>query len=67
MRGRLSPYIFFLLAAGAFAMIAVQGEESLTEPVDPLRAVLIVVGVFAGAHILRALVARLFGRDENRR
>lgn len=64
MRERLTPYIFFLLAAGAFVMIAIQGDGALEEPVDPLRAVLVVIGVFAGAHILRALVARLLGKRD---
>ncbi len=66
MRERLTPYIFFLLAGAAFALIAVQGDSALEEPVDPMRAVMVVIGVFAGAHILRALVSRLLNnRDKS--
>ena len=65
--GRLSPYIFFLLAVLAFGMIAFQPDESWqTEQVDLLDAVLITAGVLIGAHILRKLGQALYKRWQDR-
>lgn len=60
---RLTPYIFFLLAIMAFAMIAFDSDDSLqTEEVDTLDAVLITAGVLIGAHLLRKLAELLYAR-----
>ncbi|MBT8427406.1 MAG: hypothetical protein KJO02_05190 [Erythrobacter sp.] len=60
---RLTPYIFFLLAIMAFAMIAFdKGESWQTEQVDILDAVLITAGVLIGAHLLRKLAEVLYKR-----
>lgn len=55
---RITPYLFFILAAVALVMIAVQGDAGFEEEVNPLQAVLVVAGAFAGAHLLRFLVKR---------
>ena len=55
---RITPYLFFILAAAALVMIAVKGDAGFEEEVDPLKAVLVVAGAFAGAHALRFLVGR---------
>ncbi|QZD94930.1 hypothetical protein [Qipengyuania gelatinilytica] len=60
---RLTPYIFFLLAIIAFAMIAFDKDDSWqTEQVDALDAVLITAGVLIGAHLLRKLAEVLYAR-----
>ena len=65
--GRLSPYIFFLLAILAFGMIAFQPDKSWqTEQVDLLDAVLITAGVLIGAHVLRKLGQALYKRWQER-
>lgn len=61
---RITPYLFFIIAAGALAMIAFDRDQSWqTEDISPLRAVLIVGAAFAGAHLLRLIVTRYFGKD----
>ncbi|MXO50020.1 hypothetical protein GRI42_01730 [Erythrobacter gaetbuli] len=55
---RITPYLFFILAAAALVMIAVKGDAGFEEEVNPLQAVLVVAGAFAGAHALRFLVKR---------
>lgn len=66
--GRLTPYIFFLLAVLAFAMIALQPDESWqTEEIEILDAVLITGGVLIGAHLLRKLGQILYARWKDRR
>ncbi|MBA4765119.1 hypothetical protein [Qipengyuania huizhouensis] len=66
--GRLTPYIFFLLAILAFVMIALQPDDSWqTEEVDMLDAVLITAGVLIGAHLLRKLGQTLYTRWKDRR
>ena len=65
--GRLTPYIFFLLAILAFVMIALQPDDSWqTEEVDMLDAVLITAGVLIGAHLLRKLGQTLYTRWKDR-
>ena len=60
---RLTPYIFFLLAIIAVAMIAFDKDDSWqTEQVDALDAVLITAGVLIGAHLLRKLAEVLYAR-----
>ena len=44
----------FVLISGS----APEGDAGFEEEVDPLQAVLVVVGAFAGAHALRFLVKR---------
>lgn len=64
---RLTPYIFFLLAIIAFAMIALEPDDSWqSEEVDVLDAVLITAGVLIGAHLLRIIGTRLFERWKSR-
>lgn len=66
---RITPYLFFILAAAALVMIAVKGDAGFGEEVNPLQAVLVVAGAFAGAHALRFLVKRWMadrGDDEAR-
>ena len=66
--GRLSPYIFFLLAILAFGMIAFQPDESWqTEQVNMVDAVLITVGVLIGAHVLRKVGQAVYKRWKDRR
>ncbi|PZT91218.1 MAG: hypothetical protein DI637_02485 [Citromicrobium sp.] len=58
---RITPYLFFVLAIGTFAMIALDDDQSWqAEEVDPLQAVLLVAAAFAGAHVLRLIVTRFF-------
>ncbi|MAM37270.1 MAG: hypothetical protein CL949_01900 [Erythrobacter sp.] len=65
--GRLSPYIFFLLAILAFGMIALQPDESWqTEQVNMVDAVLITVGVLIGAHVLRKVGQAVYKRWKDR-
>ncbi|GAB5351239.1 hypothetical protein [Qipengyuania sp. 483] len=65
--GRLSPYIFFLLAILAFGMIALQPDESWqTEQVNMVDAVLITVGVLIGAHVLRKVGQVVYKRWKDR-
>lgn len=65
--GRLSPYIFFLLAILAFGMIALQPHESWqTEQVNMVDAVLITVGVLIGAHVLRKVGQAVYKRWKDR-
>lgn len=60
---RLTPYLFFLLAIIAFAMIAFQSDDSWqTQEVDMLDAVLITGGVLIGAHLLRKIGTTLYDR-----
>ena len=60
---RITPYIFFLLAIIAFAMIAFRPDKSWqTEEVDMLDAVLITGGVLIGAHLLRKLGEKAYAR-----
>lgn len=62
---RITPYLFFVIAAGAFAMIALDSDQSWqTQEISPLRAVIIVGVTFAGAHLLRVLVTRYFSKKE---
>lgn len=64
---RLTPYIFFLLAIIAFAMIALDPDDSWqTEEVDLLDAVLITAGVLIGAHLLRKLGQAFLARRKDR-
>lgn len=64
---RLTPYIFFLLAVFAFAMISQQPDTGWqTEEVDPVQAVLIVAGVLIGAHVLRRLAEMVYDRWKDR-
>ncbi len=65
--GRLSPYIFFLLAILAFGMIALQPDESWqTEQVNMVDAVLITAGVLIGAHVLRKVGQAVYKRWKDR-
>ncbi|MBK63328.1 MAG: hypothetical protein CL575_10380 [Altererythrobacter sp.] len=65
--GRLSPYIFFLLAILAFGMIALQPDDSWqTEQVNMVDAVLITVGVLIGAHVLRKVGQAVYKRWKDR-
>lgn len=65
--GRLSPYIFFMLAVIAFGMIAFQPDDSWqTEQVNLFDAVLITVGVLLGAHVLRKVGQALYKRFKDR-
>ena len=64
---RLSPYLFFVLAALAFAMVALSDDDDWqSEEVSLLESVLIVGGVFLGAHLLRKLVAMAMDRRKVR-
>ena len=64
---RLTPYIFFILAIFAFAMIALDSDDSWqTEEVNLLDAVLITAGVLIGAHLLRKLVQAWLVRRKDR-
>ena len=66
--GRLTPYIFFLLAVLAFAMIALQPDDSWqTEEIDMVDAVLITAGVLIGAHLLRKLGQTVYAHWKDRR
>ncbi|MXO47005.1 hypothetical protein GRI69_01850 [Erythrobacter vulgaris] len=66
--GRLTPYIFFLLAVLAFAMIALQPDDSWqTEEIDMVDAVLITAGVLIGAHLLRKLGQAFYAHWKDRR
>ena len=68
MRGRITPYLFFLLAVIALAMIAFDDDQSWqTEQVDMLDALLVTAGVLVGAHLLRKVVESLFARWKDRR
>lgn len=59
----LTPYLFFLLAALAFLMIALDDDDSWqTEKVDMLDGILITAGVLIGAHVLRKLGELLYAR-----
>ena len=64
---RLTPYLFFLLAILAFGMIALSPDDSWqSDEIDPLRAVLIVAGVFLGAHAMRWAVGKVWqGRRDD--
>jgi hypothetical protein len=65
---RLTPYLFFIIAALALAMIALDPDDSWqTEEVDTLDAVLITVGVLVGAHALRRLGGWLYSRYKDRK
>ena len=65
--GRLSPYIFFLLAILAFGMIALQPDDSWqTEQVNMVDAVLITVGVLIGTHVLRKVGQAVYKRWKDR-
>ena len=67
MKGRITPYLFFLIAVIAFAMIAFQPDDSWqSEQVDMLDAVLITAGVLIGAHLLRKLAEALYRRWKSR-
>ena len=57
---RLTPYLFFTLAATGLVWVAIRGDAGFHEEVDPLTAVIVVAGVFLAAHALRHLAARLF-------
>ena len=64
---RLTPYLFFTIAALGLAMVALDQDQSWqTEEVDTLDAVLIIAGVFIGAHLLRKLAGFLYGRLRDR-
>ena len=64
---RLTPYLFFTIAALGLALIALDTDQSWqTEEVDLLDAVLIVAGTLIGAHVLRKLVVWLLSRRDNR-
>ena len=64
---RLTPYIFFILAIFAFAMIALDTDDSWqTEEVNLLDAVLITAAVLIGAHLLRKLVQAWLVRKKDR-
>ena len=67
MRGRITPYLFFLIAVIALVMIAFDDDQSWqTEEVDILDAVLVTAGVLIGAHLLRKLAATLYARWKDR-
>jgi len=57
---RLTPYLFFTLAAAGLAWVAIRSDTGFDEEVDPLTAVIVVAGVFLAAHALRHLATRLF-------
>ena len=64
---RLTPYLFFLVAALALAMVAFDQDQNWqTEEVELLDAVLIIAGVFIGAHFLRKLAGFLYARMRDR-
>lgn len=64
---RITPYLFFILAALALAMIALDPDDSWqAEEVDMLDAVLITAGVLIGAHALRKLAGWAVSRWKNR-
>lgn len=66
--GRLTPYIFFLLAVIAFGMIALEPDDSWqSDEVELLDAVLITGGVLIGAHLLRLAATKLYERWKSRR
>lgn len=60
---RLTPYLFFLLAAAGLLMVAIKGDAGFEDEVDPLQAILVIGGVFIGAHALRHIMIRVL---ENR-
>ena len=67
MRGRITPYIFFLLVIIGFAIIAFDEDQSWqTEEVDMLDAVLVTAGVLIGAHLLRKIAEVLYARWKDR-
>ncbi|MBX7457848.1 hypothetical protein K3152_06285 [Qipengyuania sp. 1NDH17] len=67
MRGRITPYLFFLVAVIALAMVAFDDDQSWqTEEVDMLDAVLVTAGVLIGAHLLRKLAETLYARWKDR-
>lgn len=67
MRGRITPYLFFLIAILALVMIAFDDDQSWqTEEVDLLDAVLVTAGVLIGAHLLRKLTETLYARWKDR-
>ena len=64
---RLTPYLFFIIAALGLAMVAVDQDQSWqTEEVDTLDAIIVIAGVFIGAHLLRKLAGFLHGRMRDR-
>ena len=66
--GRLTPYIFFLLAVIAFGMIALEPDDSWqSDEVELLDAVLITGGVLIGAHVLRLAATKLYEGWKSRR
>ena len=67
MRGRITPYLFFLIAVIALVMIAFDDDQSWqTEEVDMFDAVLVTAGVLIGAHLVRKLAEALFARWKDR-
>ena len=67
MRGRITPYLFFLIAIIALAMIAFDDDQSWqTEEVGMFDAVLVTAGVLIGAHLLRKLAEALYARWKDR-
>ena len=67
MKGRITPYLFFALAALALSLIALSPNDDWhSAEVDPLNAVLIVAGVFIGAHLLRKLAEAAVARWKDR-
>ena len=67
MRGRITPYLFFLIAIIALAMIAFDDDRSWqTEEVDIFDAVLVTAGVLIGAHLVRKLAETLYARWKDR-
>lgn len=61
---RITPYLFFILVAGAFVLIAIKGDAGFEDEVDPLEAVLVVAAAFLGAHGLRYAVNRWLARRD---
>ena len=67
MRGPITPYLFFLLAIIALAMMAFDKDQSWqAEEVDITHAVLITAGVLIGAHILRKIATHFYVRWKDR-
>ena len=67
MRGRITPYLFFLIAIIALAIIAFNDDQSWqTEEVDMFDAVLVTAGVLIGAHLVRKLAEALYARWKDR-
>ena len=65
---RLTPYLFFILAALAFVMVALSDDDAWqSQDVSLFNAVLIIGGVFLAAHGLRKVITMVSDRHRTRR